>query len=126
MSVKNLIAEVLSAHADRRLKEAKSGLDYARLFPDDEELSVLLTLADQVRNVLKPVEPSAHFQDQLKEELIIAAQQQLTEDKQPHMIIRFFSPARTTILAATMLVTVIIGVVVKRWRQEDVDLLQST
>jgi hypothetical protein len=73
MPYKNLISEVLSAHADQLLKKQNKSRDYARLFPDNQDLPPLLTLADHVNAALQPVQPPQSFKEQLQRDLMAAA-----------------------------------------------------
>jgi len=125
MSYQNLIAEVLSAHADQLLKEAKNGQDYAKLFPDQAELPLLLTLADRIKAVLKPVPPPESFKEQLQRDLLAAAYLKQAESKKSitHQVL---PPSPKVTIALTMLITVLIGLFLKRWKQDRVDLVHST
>ncbi len=82
MRYKNLITEVLSAHADQLLKKQNRERDYTQLFPDNQDLPVLLTLADQVQATLKPVDASSSFKKQLYQDLLAAAHLKQFEKEQ--------------------------------------------
>jgi hypothetical protein len=117
MSYKNLIAEVLSAHADQILKAEKTGQDYAIMFPNQEELPSLLCLADHVHAALQPVNPPQSFKDQLQRDLLAAAhlkQAEQTTATQEHFP---FLPPKLTV-ALTMLITLVIGLLFYRSRQQ--------
>ena len=73
MPYKNLISEVLSAHADQLLKKQNRSRDYTALFPDNQDLPKLLTLADHVKAALEPVAPSNDFKERLQRDLMAAA-----------------------------------------------------
>jgi len=49
MPYKNLISDVLSAHADQILQDQNYEESYASLFPENQNLPPLLNLADHVK-----------------------------------------------------------------------------
>ena len=82
MPYKNLVSDVLAAHADQILKNQNYGENYTRLFPDDENLPPLLNLAEQVKETLQPVSPPDDFKEQLQRDLMAAAYLQQAQAKQ--------------------------------------------
>ena len=117
MSYKNLIAEVLSAHADQILKAEKSGQDYATMFPNQEELPPLLCLANHVHAALQPVNPPQSFKDQLQRDLLAAAHLKQAEQAAAAQKPFPFLPPKLTV-ALTMLITLVIGLLFYRSRQQ--------
>jgi|GEM_PF-1246061 len=82
MPYKNFITEVLSAHAEQLLNKNDRNPDYVRLFPNQRELPVLLSLATQVKSALEPVAPTATFTDRLHSDLLAAAQSRQQRNRQ--------------------------------------------
>ncbi len=73
MPYKNLISNVLAAHADQILQDQNYGENYTRLFPENTNLPPLLNLAEQVKETLQPVAPPNAFKEQLQRDLMAAA-----------------------------------------------------
>jgi hypothetical protein len=78
---KEVVIEVLAAHADHLTGNEADGKDYLNLFPDHRtELAPLLRIAERVRAVLVPVKASASFETGLKRDLLAAAIQRAEEE----------------------------------------------
>lgn len=78
---KDVVTEVLAAHADYLIGNEADGEDYLNLFPDHRtELAPLLRIAERVRAVLVPVTASASFETGLKQDLLAAAIQRAEEE----------------------------------------------
>jgi len=89
-----LLAEILSAHADQLNKERKRGRVYLAMFPDlRNQLKPLLTLAERVKEVLVPVEPSSSFLKDLGKGLITAAYKERIQVVRRRMRKRFIGAA---------------------------------
>jgi len=73
MPYKNLISDVLAAHADQILQGQNYEETYTQLFPEDKNLPPLLNLAEQVKETLQPVSPPNAFKEQLQRDLMAAA-----------------------------------------------------
>ena len=82
MPYKNLISDVLAAHADQILQDQNYEENYTRLFPEDKNLPPLLNLAEQVKETLQPVSPPNAFKEQLQRDLMAAARLKQTQAKQ--------------------------------------------
>jgi len=108
MSYKNLITEVLSLHADQILQQTTDRREYATLFPSQEELPSLLSLADQVQAALQPVNPPKAFRDQLQRDLLAAAHLRQATDEETATQSSFLRSPPASI-ALTLLLTLIIG-----------------
>ena len=117
MSYKNLIIEVLSAHADQLLKAEQRSRDYAALFPHQTELPPLLTLADQVNAALQPINPPQSFKEQLQRDLLAAAHLKQAKEEQLGRQSPLLLPP-TLVVALTMLMTLLIGLLFYRTRQQ--------
>ena len=71
---KNVIVEVLAAHADQLLSNQGDGEDYLNLFPAYRaELAPLLRVAERVKTALVPVTASPSFEAALRRDLLTAA-----------------------------------------------------
>ena len=117
MVYKNLIIEVLAAHADRLRGKKLNRHNYIDLFPNQDDLPALLTLADKVQATLSPVSPSASFKAQLRHDLMAAAHNKQAQPANTYGLAWLtFSP--TLSLAFTMLVTLSIGFFFYRGRQK--------
>jgi hypothetical protein len=120
MSYKNLIAEVLAAHADR-LRDLPGKTfnrqNYADLFPNHKDLPILLTLADKVQAALPPVTPSASFKAQLRHDLMAAAHNKQAQPTHAFGLSWLTFYPRLSV-AFTMLVTLSIGFFFYRGRQK--------
>lgn len=68
--------EVLAVHADGLVAGNPAG---SKRLTRNEQVQVLLDLAEQVQAVLVPVQPDSHFRRRLHGELILEAQQRQTE-----------------------------------------------
>jgi len=68
-----VLAEILSAHADQLKRGRGKESDYLAMFPDyQEELRPLLGMAERIKGVLEPVEPTPEFCQSLYEDLLVA------------------------------------------------------
>ncbi len=124
MTYKNLIAEVLSAHADQLLKAEKNSQDYTDLFPNQAELPSLLTLAGQVHAALKPVTLPKTFKEQLQRDLLAAAH--LRQAERVQVTDRHILPSSPILtIAVTLLSTLLIGLFFIYKRHPPSDLSQS-
>lgn len=123
MAYKNLVVEALTAHADHLLKGLKTRQDFVQLFPNEPDLHALLLLAERLKAILKPVEPTAEFKAQLHRDLLAAAhlKQATTTEEKTHMQI-LLSPKVS--IPVTVVITVVIGLLLRRGRQSDVDIVQ--
>jgi len=75
-----VLAEILAAHADQLKKGQGKGSDYLVMFPEyQEKLEPLLEIAEKVKEVLVPVEPTPAFCQSLHDDLLAAGQRRLAE-----------------------------------------------
>jgi len=73
MTQKKIMLEVLSAHAEQLLKNQNRSQDYISLFPENEDLPPLLSLAGHIKEALQPVTLPPSFKAQLQKDLMAAA-----------------------------------------------------
>ncbi len=81
---KKMLKEILAAHADQLVNGKASSEDYLKLLPErDTELEPLLSVAEQIQSALQPISPPNKFERDLKQELLITAQQHQLEGYRP-------------------------------------------
>ena len=124
MSGNNLLVEVLAAHADQTLGKAQAMKNYLSLFPRHADLASFLKLADLIRATLTPVEPDPGFKEELRRELLAAHWQQLERENQP--ILKKIRLSHTIPIALTMIITVLVGVFLKRSRQDSQEIISQS
>lgn len=73
MTQRKILLEVLSAHAEQLLKNQNRSQDYISLFPENEDLPPLLSLAGHIKEVLQPVTLTPSFKSRLQKDLMVAA-----------------------------------------------------
>ncbi len=79
-----VLTEILIAHADQADEGRHGGEDYLKMFPTyRSELEPLLTTAEMVQEVLRPVDPAPAFRQSLRQGLLVAAQQKAASRDQP-------------------------------------------
>ncbi len=77
---KRMLKEILAAHADQLVKGKAASRNYLDLLPDqDDDLAPLLSVAERVESILKPVAPPNSFEQQLKQELLSIAHKHQAE-----------------------------------------------
>lgn len=82
---RKLLKEILATHADKLVqgRQAKTE-DYPELSPEDQqELALLLDVAEQVKSTLKPINPPRSFESNLKQELLTTAHLRRAEGYTP-------------------------------------------
>jgi len=73
-----VLIEILAAHADQLKEGQRKASDYLAMFPDyQEQLRPLLETAEQIREALKPVEPTPAFCQRLYEDLLAMARRRM-------------------------------------------------
>ncbi len=80
MSMEQSDLDILAEHADQLSRGPGSDLQKLQASEQHEELGSLMRLAEQVKGVLAPVSPSAHFRQRLGSELTEMAQRRRTQD----------------------------------------------
>ncbi len=97
MPYKNFMTEVLSAHAEQKLDHQ----NYAQLFPGNDELPALLSLADRIKSALEPVSAPSSFTQKLHQDLVTAAAQKNRQNEQSSVALTspmFFSAILSALL----------------------------
>lgn len=81
---KRTLKEILAAHADQLVNGQATGKDYLRLLPEsDDDLALLLDVAERVKSTLKPVSPPHEFEEELKRQLLTTAHLRQVEGYHP-------------------------------------------
>lgn len=80
---RRLIAEILAAHADRLIQGQKAkAREILSLFSGDQKnIEPLLEVAEEVKETLGPVKPTAGFREELEQRLLAEAQETLVSAK---------------------------------------------
>ena len=73
------LKEILAAHADQILGRPLEEADEFSPDENDDELTALLDVAEQIKSALKPVAPADKFENQLERELLTLAYMQHAE-----------------------------------------------
>jgi len=106
---KQMLKEILAAHADQLVTGQTINEDYRQLLPDDDpELVPLLTVAERIQSTLQPVAPPHEFEKELKRQLLATAHMHQQEGYQPPHPFRDLA----MFLAAIAAVMALVGVIV--------------
>jgi hypothetical protein len=110
--------EILSTHADQLVQgERPHAEDYEELsISDQDEISPLLNVAEQIESTVRPVKPPRRFESDLKKELLTTAYLRQAEGYTPPNIERELLILGVIIGFIFSLVGSIIAWRVYRWR----------
>jgi urease gamma subunit len=107
---RRLIKEILAAHADQIVRTDRTGHEVRELFPEEEELVPLLDVAEQVKTWLKPAQPSADFEENLRRDLMVAAHlRRASQNADPDGARREFIFSALALAVVALVVSVVIA-----------------